>query len=243
MLGGEQAGVDKRLARARSALADLRASRSYGLVLLLIVVSFVFTTAAPDAAWARAVLLLIEGVTLIVALWTSRVGPLRVRVALAVLASCVAVVVLVEREKPVTATVTLLDGLTVTAVAVVIVRGVIGERTVNAQSVLGAICIYLQVGMFFMFVYGVDAALGSGPLFAQGTDGTPALRLYFSFVTLATLGYGDYTTAGNLGHALSVSEALLGQLYLVTVVAVLVGRLGRRRPADETDRASGETSG
>jgi hypothetical protein len=45
-----------------------------------------------------------------------------------------------------------------------------------------------------------------------------ALRLYFSFVTLATVGYGDYTTASNL----SVLEALIGQLYLVTVIAVLV---------------------
>ena len=82
-------------------------------------------------------------------------------------------------------------------------------------------------GMLFMFLYGVLAALGDAPFFAQGTDGTRPLRLYFSFVTLATLGYGDYTPAGNLGHALAVLEALIGQLYLVTVVAVVVTRLGR----------------
>ena len=58
-------------------------------------------------------------------------------------------------------------------------------------------------------------------------DGTRPLRLYFSYVTLATLGYGDYTAAGNLGRALAVLEALMGQLYLVTVVAVVVTRLGR----------------
>jgi hypothetical protein len=46
-------------------------------------------------------------------------------------------------------------------------------------------------------------------------------------VTFATLGYGDYTPAGDLGHTLAVLEALLGQLYLVTVVAVVVSRLGR----------------
>jgi hypothetical protein len=67
--------------------------------------------------------------------------------------------------------------------------------------------------------------LGSGHFFAQGTDGTRSLRLYFSFVTLATLGYGDYTPAGNLGHTLAVLEALIGQLYLVTVLALLVSRL------------------
>ena len=47
--------------------------------------------------------------------------------------------------------------------------------------------------MIFLFVYGAVAALGSGPFFAQGMDGTRSLRLYFSYVTLATLGYGDYT--------------------------------------------------
>ena len=57
------------------------------------------------------------------------------------------------------------------------------------------------------------------------TDGTRSLRLYFSYVTLATLGYGDYTPAGNLGHMLAVLEALIGQLYLVTILALLVSRL------------------
>jgi len=75
----------------------------------------------------------------------------------------------------------------------------------------------------------VIAVLGHGSFFAQGTDGTRPIRLYFSYVTLATIGYGDYTAAGNLGHALAVLEALIGQLYLVTVVAVIVTRLGGRR--------------
>jgi len=82
--------------------------------------------------------------------------------------------------------------------------------------------------MLFMFAYGVIAAVDHAPFFAQGTDGTRPIRLYFSYVTLATLGYGDYTPASNLGHALAVLEALIGQLYLVTVVAVVVTRL--RRP-------------
>jgi hypothetical protein len=70
---------------------------------------------------------------------------------------------------------------------------------------------------------------GTGPFFAQDTDGTTAIRQYFSFVTLTTVGYGDYSPASNLGHTLSNAEALVGQLYLVTVVAVLVGRLTRGR--------------
>ena len=117
------------------------------------------------------------------------------------------------------------SGLLVIAIGVVIVRGVISEGTVSQRSVTGAICVYFLLGMFFQFVYSDVAALGSEPFFAQGTDGTPALRLYFSYVTLATLGYGDYSAADNLGHMLSVLEALIGQLYLVTVIAVLVSRM------------------
>ena len=89
----------------------------------------------------------------------------------------------------------------------------------------------LLLGICFTFVYYAVAVLGSGTFFAQGTDGTPSLQLYFSYVTLATLGYGDYTPATTLGHTLAVSEALLGQLYLVTVVALLVGNLSRQRDA------------
>jgi hypothetical protein len=116
-------------------------------------------------------------------------------------------------------------GLLVIMIGVVIVRGVISEGMVSQRSVTGAICVYFLLGMLFLFVYSDVALLQSGSFFAQGTDGTPALRLYFSFVTLATVGYGDYTAASNLGHVLSVLEALIGQLYLVTVIAVLVSRM------------------
>ncbi len=51
------------------------------------------------------------------------------------------------------------------------------------------------------------------------------LRLYYSYITLTTVGYGDYTLVSNLGHMLAIIEALAGQLYLVTVVALLVSRI------------------
>ena len=73
------------------------------------------------------------------------------------------------------------------------------------------------------------ALLGSDPFFVQGTDGSTGLRFYFSIVTLATLGYGDYTPAGTGGHLLAVTEALTGQLYLVIVIALVVSNFGRKR--------------
>ena len=129
----------------------------------------------------------------------------------------VAATELVVRGHSLEATAGVVNGLFVLAIVVVIGRGVLRQGVVNRQSVIGAICIYLLLGMLFVFIYSVVAALGSGPFFLQKTDGTPALRMYFSFVTLTTVGYGDYTAKTDLGHILSITEALVGQLYLVTV--------------------------
>ena len=214
-------------------MVRLRASHSYGFVLLLIFVSFVFTAAGPDnATWGQGVLVLIQTATLVVALWTSGLG--RAAALLSVLLVAVGITVaaaqILSGGDTLTGATAILNALLLVTVGVVIAVGVFDQRTVNRQSVLGAICIYLLIGMDFTFVYGAAAALGSGDFFADGTDGTPSLRLYFSYVTLTTVGYGDYTPAGDLGHTLAIVEALLGQLYLVTVVAVIVSRLHFGRP-------------
>jgi hypothetical protein len=132
-------------------------------------------------------------------------------------------------ERTMAGIVWLADVAFVAATIVVIGVGVVDQREINRRSISGAVCVYLLLGILFTFAYGGLATLGSGDFFAQGTDGTIADRVYFSCVTLATLGYGDYTAAGSLGRALSISEALLGQLFLVTIVALLVGRFGQRK--------------
>lgn len=213
-----------------SRASRLRATHSYGFVLALVVASLVFAAVAPDDAWAGSVLLLAQSATFLTALWTS--GVLIARSHLAAGLTAAAAVFAVAQiagggARPVGVT-ALLTASLVVATIVVIGLGVMDQGEVNAQSVRGAICVYVLLGMFFVFVYGALAALDDGSFFAQGTDGSRAIRMYFSFVTLATVGYGDYTAAGDLGRTVSVIEALLGQLYLVTVVALLVSRIGLR---------------
>jgi hypothetical protein len=116
-------------------------------------------------------------------------------------------------------------------IAATVALGIVDQGEVNMQSVTGAICVYLLLGLTFTFVYGAIVALDSTPFFSSGIDGTLAVRMYFSYVTLSTVGYGDYTAQTNLGHMLSITEALLGQLYLVTVVALLVSRMRPRSRA------------
>ena len=211
-------------ARARAT----RASHAYRGVLALIILAFVFSASAPDESWTRGVLLLIESATLATALWRSREEAVREPMLLILAATILAAAQIVDGGRALTTAAATLSGLLVIATIVVIGRGVIRKGVVDQESIVGAIGIYLLLGMLFTFVYSVLAAEGSGPFFAQGTDGTAAIRLYFSYTTLCTVGYGDYTAAGDLGHTVAVSEALLGQLYLVTVVALLVGRVRPR---------------
>ena len=119
----------------------------------------------------------------------------------------------------------ILAGVLTLATILTVALGIVDQGEANVKAVTGAVCVYVLIGLLFVFLYGVIAVLGSGDFFAQGTDGTRSLRLYFSFVTLATLGYGDYTPAHELGRTLAIVEALFGQLYLVTVIALLVSRI------------------
>jgi len=217
--------------RPGSRVARLRATRSFTIVLVPIVVSFLFASIAPDDPWTSAVLVLLESATLVLAMWTSGVARAdsQASIGLIVVAIIAAVTVIVSGGSLLVGIVGILSGLLTLATVAVISIGVLDQGEVNTQSVGGAICIYILIGLVFLFVYSAIAALGDGNLFAQGTDGTRSIRLYFSFVTLATLGYGDYTPAGDLGRTVAAVEALFGQLYLVTVIALLVSRLGARR--------------
>ena len=100
---------------------------------------------------------------------------------------------------------------------------------VTLQAVAGALTIYLLIGLVFASAIGVIARFGSEPYFANGAPLTQSARVYFSFTVMTTTGFGDLTAATPAGRALAVVEMLTGQLYLVTVIGVLVGSFGRRR--------------
>ena len=214
-----------------SRVARLRAAHSYGLVLGLIIVVFVFTSVAPNSPWADSTLVLLESLTLVTALWTSGLASAdsKVSIGLVVLATASAVALLVAGGTPFQSVVLILAALLTLATILTVALGIVDQGEANVRAVTGAVCVYVLIGLLFVYMYGVIAAVGSGDFFAQGTDGSRSLRLYFSYVTLATLGYGDYTAAGELGRTLAIVEALFGQLYLVTVIALLVSRIRSSR--------------
>jgi hypothetical protein len=113
------------------------------------------------------------------------------------------------------------------AVVIGVVRAVRSAGTVRVEAVAGVLSLYMLLGMFFSFIYGAIDNLGDQPFFTNGEPATVSRCLYFSFTTLTTVGYGDLTARSDAGHTLAVLEALTGQIYLVTVVSLIVGNLGR----------------
>jgi hypothetical protein len=204
----------------------LRASRSYGFVLGMVLFSIGFLAWAPSARWSWSSFVLLQAFILLVAVWTSGLGDIGRRPAVALALFSVALAAAqyawVDAGRGVIGAFNI---LLVLATCFVIGLGVVDQGTINAQSVLGVVTVYLLLGLFYCFAFSSVAVFGGGAFFSQGTDGTVADRLYFSYVTIATLGYGDFTPANTTGRMLAVSEAILGQLYLVTVVAVVVSRL------------------
>jgi hypothetical protein len=111
------------------------------------------------------------------------------------------------------------------AIAVGIVRDLRASGRVRIQTVMGVLGFYTLVGMLFAFIYGAIDELGGDPFFAGGQAATVSHCLYFSFTTLMTVGYGDFVARTDAGHTIAVFEALLGQIYLVTVVSLIVSNL------------------
>lgn len=207
----------------------------YGAVLVMLTITFCFLAAAPHEKWTDPVRVALTGGTLLLTLSTTPqirahvVWVARGFVVLALISSLATLGGSVDASAGVSA---ILTALLVGVMPPVIVIGVKDQPSVTAQSVFGAVCVYILLGLFFAVVYGGIGALGSSSFFASGVVGTSNDFLYFSFVTMTTTGYGDFTAASDLGRTLAVTEALLGQLYVVTVLALIVTRFSgavRRR--------------
>ena len=213
-----------------------RIADAYGLVLTLIMVTFVVVATLPPEGWAgRAGAVAVASLTGILGLSSSGVRPERMRLAVAtgVLATAAAVLARVFESHAFEAIAFLLIACLLTVTAGTILRRVIYAAQVEFRTILGAISVYTLLGLLFDFVYlGVQRFQG-GPFFANTPHAESGDFIFFSYTTLTTTGYGNLVPAGQVGQIISVLEMLSGQIFLVTLVAGLVS-LWRplRRSAD-----------
>jgi hypothetical protein len=215
-----------------------RARERYGVLLGAIVIAFAVEGIAEPAKWEQILITFLLGVTLLLAFFAADVKPKFMRPAIAVVAALILLSVVEALNGNLEGGSTrvanaLLVLLAPPAIIVGVLRSLRARQAVTLEAVFGVLCVYILVGMFFAFAYGAVDRYGGAPFFAGDQSGTTAHFLYFSFTSLTTVGYGDLTARTNLGHTLAVSEALLGQVYLVTVVSLIVANLGRRRQPDD----------
>jgi len=100
-------------------------------------------------------------------------------------------------------------------------------EAINAEHLFAALSAYLLAGIFFGLFYWALEQIGPNSFAATG-EFSRMSGLYFSFVTLATLGYGDIVPRSDLARGLALVEAVGGQFFLVVLVARLVSLWGRK---------------
>ena len=109
-------------------------------------------------------------------------------------------------------------------VLILLLSFVLSQKEVTADVLTAAVCGYFFLGFMWAFVFLFLEAVQPGSFqLAQGQRGDASQFLYFSFVTMTTLGYGDMTPIASGARSLAVLSAVMGQLYLAVTIARLVG--------------------
>jgi hypothetical protein len=202
----------------------------FGVAMIMVVASILLSAVFGNHSWGRVLGVSVEGVTLLFILVTSGARRLTIRlctaaVVLAVIATAAAALGGTDAGR---LTGVAIGALLALVAPVAIARRLMHHERITAQTVFGALCLYLLAGLFFAFVFSAVGIVQHG-FFVQTQETRSLDYTYFSFVTLATVGYGDLTARTDVGRMLSITEALLGQLYLVSAVALLISNIGTRR--------------
>jgi hypothetical protein len=205
----------------------------YGLLLLVLIVTYLLSALVQGRIISGLQLLLFLAL-LLLALRTSRVRGRREWLAAgAALAGSAAVLGAALTGTEVGDGIAALwKGFILLLAVVLILSRVLAKPTVTVQSIYGALSAYVLIGMMFASFFAAIKYLGGGGFFTGGQPANTQTFQYFSFSTLTTLGYGDFTSAVNGGRAVAVLEAMTGQIFLATLVARLVSAY-RTSPADE----------
>jgi ion channel len=199
-----------------------RVANAFGLVLLLVVAIYVLASLAPYDGWGAVVLAAVTAACAIVGLVSSGAGQRLLWWAIVLGAGTVALAfaTVVGAGPTALAISALVGALLLATSAGKILGAVLTEHEVNFRTILGAISVYVLLGVLFTYVYLAVDKLQPGQFFGQSVE--TGDFIFFSITTLTTTGYGNLVPAAQPGKMLSGLEMLVGQIFLVTLIAGLV---------------------
>jgi hypothetical protein len=219
-----------------------RTSDAFGLVLVLVLATYVLASLLSGGGWPAAIVVLAGTTTSVVGLVSSHAGGRAVRLALllAALAVGLAAVGAVSGERNWLSAGALIEIGLLGAAMISVLRRVVTSDAVDSRTILGAISVYTILGLLFTFLYATIERLQAAPFFAETAHPHGADFLFFSYTTLTTTGYGNLVPAGQPGRMFAGLEMMIGQIFLVTLVAGLVSLW---RPGERLRRQRGESVG
>jgi len=212
---------------------------AFGLVLLLVLLTYVLTSLLGERGWDSVVISVSTTATSIVSLTSARAKPRTVRAALwlSALAVLLAAVSAASDTLLYLNLSAVLQVLLLAGAMAAVLRRVVRNAGADSRTILGAISVYTVFGLLFTFLYGFVARVQDSPFFEGHPSASGSDFIFFSYTTLTTTGFGDLVPADQPGRMLSGLEMMIGQIFLVTLVAGLVslwrpGERFRRRAGD-----------
>ena len=203
-----------------------RIGNAYGLVLILVLITFgVMMTLPPEGWGGRVAAVAVAGLTAIVAFTSSDVRRERVRLATLVVVAAVVSAFIAERipsDRLLGVAFGAVSILLAIAAVTILRRVIVGASHVDFRTILGAVSVYALLGLLFAFFYFAVGRWNDNAFFTDVAESRSSDYLFFSYTTLTTTGYGNLIPAGTVGQSFAVFEMLVGQIFLITLVAGLV---------------------
>ncbi len=218
-----------------------RVSDAFGIVFFLVLTTYVLTSLLSNHGWSAVILTLATSATSVVALTSSHAHARVVRAAvwLSGVTILLAAVAAVTDDRTWLNFASVVQIVLLTIAMAAVLRRVVTSAEVGFRTILGAISVYTVLGILFTFLYGTIERIQGGPFFEGIADPKGSDFLFFSYTTLTTTGYGNLVPGGQPGRMISGLEMMLGQIFLVTLVAGLVSlwRPGDRLRQRRAERA------
>jgi hypothetical protein len=216
-------GISRRRGERWSQFAA-RIADAFGLVLLLVLATYVLGSLTSSGGWTGALTVLVALTAAIVAFVSAGVRSLVVRIGLLLALAGVVLAALsaILDQRELLGASGLITAILLLVAAGAILRTVVAETEVGFRTILGAISVYTILGLLFSFLYVALDRIQSTPFFGSGASVGRGDTLLFSFYTLTTTGYGNLVPAGQPGKLFAGLEMLIGNIFLVTLVAGLV---------------------